>query len=72
MSKWLNLQFSMLKSQLTKKVKGETVAKSAATSCIKQDLTQNSLLEQIMPVIIRCGITNYTPDGKKIQSCSSY
>lgn len=37
MCKWLNLQLSMLKSQLTKKVNGETVAKSAATSCTKQD-----------------------------------
>lgn len=62
----------MLKSQFTKKCNGETGPKSAATSCTEQDTTQNALIEQIMPVIIKCFTTNYTPDGKKVQLCPSY
>lgn len=39
MFNWLNWQFSMLKSQFTNKVNGETVAESAATSYTEQDIT---------------------------------
>lgn len=69
------VEFTVRHAEITvhkKKVNGETVAKSAAISCTEQDTTQNALIEQIIPVIIKCFTTNYTPDGKKVKFCSTY